>query len=204
MLRTWQNRFLCTSALVIVAVGWLLPAATFARAPLSNDPSRLAECQDVVRAAALRLGNQVRRRLGRCVERGLPCILRSGNPRTCCAIAGFGCASDLRKIETELVRFTRKVERRGCEDVSLDAILEAAGLGYREIAGVCGQLQPPVTIASLADLRTCLGRAVWRDNGRALATIEVPRGCEALRCMGFDDIADAICTVAEGPMETDR
>ncbi len=187
-----QIRLLCVLALVGAGMPLVSPAAD-ARAPLSNEASRLAACQDVVRSATLRLGDQVRRRLGRCIEGAVPCLFQGGNPTQCCLIASIDCEGDLRKIETELGRFRRKIERRTCENVPFEDVLSASGLGYEAIAGVCGSLQPPITLATLPDLTDCLAEAVQRERGRVLATLEIARGCAALECMQLD-LAEEICT----------
>lgn len=170
-------------ASLAVAVVLAVPAAVaVASSPLSNDPTPLAVCQATIRAAALDLADATRRGVGACLTRGTECV---AGPETeaaaCCKRAASRCAGDLRKVELARRRFGVYLANRRCAAVPFAAML--SDLGYERLAERCAALEPPGSIATLADLIDCLASLTASETSCLIGTVELPRAPEALECL---------------------
>ncbi len=155
--------------------------------PLSNDPSDLAVCQDTVRTAGIRLASDVRRAVSACLTRGVECLVGDPGARAaCCALGASRCAAELDKVDTAKQRFRRYVAFRRCDVVPFDDMLGASGLDYESLGALCGALTPALELDDLNALTTCLARSITAGTSCGIGTHELPRGLEALRCLGLE------------------
>jgi cysteine-rich repeat protein len=178
--RTWRT----LTALTLLLLARATPAQ--AGAPLANEAGILAECQDSIREAGLRLGERFRRHAGACSMRGAECVIAGQAQEDCCLRAGARCTRDLDRLDSELARFERRIIDRRCAAVPFADLLDPTGLGYAAVLPACDRLVPPVAVADLADLVACLQRLITEDLAHLIATVEVPSGCDGLACMGVE------------------
>jgi cysteine-rich repeat protein len=158
-----------------------------AGAPLSNDAQPLAVCQETIRKASLRLGNDVQRAVGACLTRGIECVSGpTANREPCCQQAERRCTDDLGGLEKSKARFRSYVGTRRCEVVPFIDITSADGLGYAELEARCAALVPPDSLGDLAGLTSCLARLVVAGTACLVGTQELPRSEEALACAGIE------------------
>jgi cysteine-rich repeat protein len=174
--------------MVVLSLGLTLVDATAARAgsPLSNDPSALAVCQEIVRDASLGLAIDTRRAMASCLVRGIECLVN--DPATsseCCARVAGKCDGAFDKLATASRRFTNHLTRRRCASVPFAEIV--ADLGYAELFATCRALDPAVEVTDLEGLAECLRRVVIGETTCQIATLELPRAAEALACLGLEE-----------------
>ncbi len=158
----------------IAALAILLGSLVAPRPAAANE-AQLLECQNMLREAAGRYGDDLRRRLGACVTRGIECLLADGESR-CVDRAKQRCAMDLSRVERGRARFHQRVTGRRCTALSPTDLLAGSGLGYGEALAECTAGVP----TDLASLVACLDELMTRDLARQVVEIEQPRGCESL------------------------
>ncbi len=173
-------------AVVAVAVAlFTAGGSAHAGAPLSNDPTALAVCQEVIREASLDLANATRRGLSACFVRGIECLV--GDPAEearCCERAAGKCDGDLGRLADASRRFANRIANRRCATVPFDDI--AHDLGYASLAERCGGRARGEDGGDLGGLIECLREIVVGGTACDVATLELPRTADALRCMGLE------------------
>jgi len=158
-----------------------------AQFPLSNDPNDLAVCQDTIRTAGIKLTSDVRRAVSACLTRGIECLVGdAGDQGACCTLGAARCTSDLAKVVAAKRRFIRYVTSRRCSIVPLGDVLAATGLDYGSLDAACAALEPAIELSSFDGLATCLALSITTDLSCGLGTRELPRGHEALQCLGLE------------------
>ena len=157
-----------------------------AGSPLSNDPSSLAVCQEIIRGSNLGLATDTRRAISSCVMRGIECLVNDPkNSKACCTRIAGKCDAAFDKIDTASRRFTNHITNRRCSTIPLAELVN--GLGYAELGPLCRALDPAVEATDLAGLVECLRRLVIADTTCQIAILELPLSAEALACMSLED-----------------
>jgi hypothetical protein len=186
-LQRLSYRFPATTLVVLATVLWSALAAT-GPSLLASDAAPLDTCQDSIRTAALKLDSETRRAVSACLSGGVECLVGPTEARDgCCQQVAARCRAGLGRIDEAQRQFGMATQNGRCEDASFADVVSPSGLGYGSLGDVCGALVPPASVADLAALTSCLARLIVGHGVCELGTHELPRGADALACMGLEE-----------------
>jgi len=169
------------------ALALWIPRAAIAAYPLSNDASPLAVCEGTIRSAAIDLEGNSRRAISACLVRGIECLVGPEEARAgCCARAAVRCGGDLDDVGDASRNFSRFIENRRCGTLPFDQLTSSDGLAYGALASACSQTPRARANDDLSGLADCLARTLVSRTACAIGARELPRGAEALACMGLE------------------
>jgi hypothetical protein len=184
-----------TFAIASVLITMTMSAATvsaFDTAPRPT-PDPVSACQAALARASRKLGDTIRREVGKCIATGMRCLTAaSADPSACCAAAIPHCQAQERRLARNAQRFALTVGSGRCTRVAFSTILEPDGLGFESAAQTCRCLPTPTMVMDLWSLGTCVGRLIDVETTRLFAVAEAPRAAEALACVGLDRHVDAL------------
>jgi len=177
----------CACLVLVTALALWMPSVVLAVYPLSNDASPLAVCEATIRSAAIDLEGASRRGISACLVRGIECLVGPEGARAaCCARAAGRCGGDLDGIGDASREFSRLVENRRCGTLPFDQLPSSDGLAYGGLASACSQAPRARANDQLSGLAACLAQTLVSRTACAIGTRELPRGAEALTCMGLE------------------
>lgn len=180
-------RLNCACLVFAAALALWIPRAAIAAYPLSNDASPLAVCEGTIRSAAIDLEGNSRRAISACLVRGIECLVGPEEARAgCCARAAVRCGGDLDDVGDASRKFSRFIENRRCGTLPFDQLTSSDGLAYGALASACSQTPRARANDDLSGLADCLARTLVSRTACAIGARELPRGAEALACMGLE------------------
>jgi hypothetical protein len=144
-------------------------------------------CQQTIQGAVTKLNADVRRLFGRCVMRGVECLLDATNEAACCDDAARRCGADIETLNASRRNFENQVLDRSCRRIPFEDIVGATGLDFGRVEEACQRLTPPVQMDDRRGLAHCLRRLIEEDVEHLMTSLEIPRAAEALGCMALDD-----------------
>ncbi len=184
-----------TLAIASVLITMTMSAATVSAVDTAPRPTLdpVSACQAALARASRKLGDTIRREVGKCIATGMHCLTAaSADPSACCAAAIPRCQAQERRLARAAQRFALTVGSGRCTRVAFSTVLEPDGLGFESAAQTCRCLPTPTMVTDLWSLGTCVGRLIDVETTHLLAVAEAPRAAEALACVGLDRQVDAL------------
>jgi len=187
MTQRLSHRFAATTLVVLATVLWSALAAT-GPSLLASDAAALDACQDSIGTAALKLDSEARRAVSGCLSGGIECLVGPTEERGgCCQQVAGRCRGALGRIDEAQRQFGMATQNGRCADAAFADVASPGGLGYGSLGDVCGALAPPASVADLAALTSCLARLIVSRGVCELGTRVLPRGADALACIGLEE-----------------